>query len=808
MGLFATPARRKAVVSASSLALLAATSAAALAQNDNASQPPPADATPQPPAATPAPATPPADQEAQQTQPTPAPAAPQQASGGHVLPETRVVAPVERRRARIPPRTRVVTNPSPPPARVATNPPTQPAPTQAQVVTEQNQRFDAARQTILAPSGTAPYQMTQQAIESLPQGENTSLDRVLLQTPGVTQDSAASGNLHVRNEHANVQYRINGIMLPDGVGAFGQILDTGIVGNLSLITGALPAQYGLRTAGVVDIQTKASAFDNTGKVSVYGGSHDTITPRAEWGGTVGNTQYFVSGRYFGSDLGLENPTSSNNAIHDHTDQGKGFAYVSTVIDPTMRLTYIGAVADSHFQIPNNPGQTPQFTPFGVTNFNSANLNETQNEFNQFNVLALQYSNNGLDLQASYFNRLSTVHFMPDVIGDLVFNGVASDVYRSSLTNGIQTDASYRLTDAHTLRAGFTVSTENALVTNSSSAILLDPSTGLPIDGTTNPNNVGSFVDQSAKTGFLFGTYIADEWKMTNQLTLNYGLRFDQMMQYTNANQFSPRISLTYTPWDGTIFHAGYARYFTPPQLVLAAPTNLALVQNTTQQPEVNQADPVLPERSHYFDVGVTQKLMPGLEVGVDGYYKIAKDLLDDGQFGAAYVLTAFNYEKGNNYGVELTAKYTDGHFTAYNNFAYARQIATNVVSNQFLFGADELAYIATHYVYTDHSQWISGSAGASYRFDDGTRLSMDLLYGSGLRSGFANTTSVPWYSQVNLGISHEFKWFNDMKPTTLRFDVVNLFDTTYVIRDGSGIGVFAPQFGPRRGFFFGISQKL
>jgi hypothetical protein len=85
---------------------------------------------------------------------------------------------------------------------------------------------------------------------------------------------------------------------------------------------------------------------------------------------------------------------------------------------------------------------------------------------------------------------------------------------------------------------------------------------------------------------------------------------------------------------------------------------------------------------------------------------------------------------------------------------------------------------------------------------------MDLLYGSGLRSGFANTTSVPWYSQVNLGISHEFKWFNDMKPTTLRFDVIKLFDTTFVIGGGSVIGVFAPQFGPRRGFFFGISQNL
>ena len=157
--------------------------------------------------------------------------------------------------------------------------------------------FDTARQTILAPVGATSYEVNHQAIEALPQGNNAPLDKVLLQFPGVTQDSAASGELHVRNEHANIQYRINGIMLPDGVGAFGQILDTGIVGNLALLTGALPAQYGLRTAGVLDIQTKTDAFNNSGSVSVYGGSHGTITPSFEYGGTVGQTQYFVSGRF-------------------------------------------------------------------------------------------------------------------------------------------------------------------------------------------------------------------------------------------------------------------------------------------------------------------------------------------------------------------------------------------------------------------------------------------------------------------------------------------------------------------------------
>ena len=97
---------------------------------------------------------------------------------------------------------------------------------------------------------------------------------------------------------------------------------------------------------------------------------------------------------------------------------------------------------------------------------------------------------------------------------------------------------------------------------------------------------------------------------------------------------SPRASVTYKPMEGTVFHVAYARYFTPPNQVLAAPINLALVNNTTQQPDVNLNDPIRPERSHYVDVGVTQRLAPGLDVGVDAYYKRARNLLDDGQFGA------------------------------------------------------------------------------------------------------------------------------------------------------------------------------
>ncbi len=676
--------------------------------------------------------------------------------------------------------------------------------TEAQVIAGKNDKFDEARRDILAPVGAGTYQLNQQAIEALPQGANTALDKVLLQTPGVSQDSAASGELHVRNEHANVQYRINGIQLPDGVGAFGQILDTGIIGSLDLITGALPAQYGLRTAGVLDIQTKADAFDNSGSVSLYGGSHGTITPSFEYGGTVGQTQYFASGRYLQNNLGIENPTPANEAIHDRTSQEKGFLYLSTVLDPTSRLTFISGVSNSSFQIPNNPGQPSNFTAFGVSSFNSALLNERQNEFNQFNVLSYQKSAEGLDYQLSYFNRYSQLHFIPDTIGDLVFNGVASDVYRQSVINGIQEDTAYRIGYAHTLRFGFSVSAERSLVNNASVV--------LPLDAMGNPADAPfQIFDSSAKTGWLIGTYLQDEWKITSQLTLNAGLRFDQMVQYVDANQLSPRISLTWKPYDDTTFHAGYARNFTPPQQVIAAPTNIALVSNppNTQTPAVTTNDPVLPERSNVFDVGVVQRIhaIPGLEVGIDGYYKAARDLLDDGQFGQAYVMTGFNYDRGVNEGVELKATYTDGNLRLYGNLAWATQIGTNIVSNQFLFSPAELAYIANHFIFTDHAQQLTASAGASYLWD-GTRFSASLIYGSGLRSGFANTDRLPSYTQVNLGISHDFNIVAPNKPTTLRFDIVNLFDSIYEIRDGSGIGVFAPQFGPRRGFFVGITQKL
>lgn len=679
----------------------------------------------------------------------------------------------------------------------------------ANTVAAKNTKFDEARDGLSPRFGASSFDLNRAAIESMPQGTNTPIEKVLLQAPGVSQDSAAAGDLHVRNEHGNVQYRINGITLPDGISGFGHVFDTGLIGSLAVITGALPAQFGLRTAGVVEIQTKSGdALVPGGNIGIYGGSHDTATPSFDYAGRSGQTEYFLAGRGFISNLGIENPTSSREAIHDRTYQGNFFGYTSSLVDNFTRVATIFGNTTNRYQIPNNPGQSFACdttgthcvaSAFGVSSFDSANLDETQAEQNNFFVVAAQRSINGFDGQLATFTRYSTLRFMPDVVGDVLFNGQASNVYRESIASGVQGDAAYRFGDAHTLRAGFTVSGEHTRVSNIS--------TVLPVNGAGDPIDAPYNIDDGTqKLGWLAGLYVQDEWRITDQLTLNAGLRFDQMRQYVDANQLSPRVNLVYKPFAGTTFHAGYARYFTPPPQALSGPVSAAAFVPTFVPPDTTQQDPVLPERSHYFDAGIVQMVTPALQVGVDAYYKIAKDLLDDGTFGPGLVLDAFNYEKAVNYGVEFSATYSMGNFKAYGNLAWARQLAKNIVSNQYLFGADELAYITDHWVATDHAQIWTGSAGASYLYN-GTHYSADLICGSGLRSGDFNGDHVPGYVQVNLGVSREFMVPN-AGQFTARFAVVNVFDKVYLIRDGSGIGVFAPQYGPRRGFFVGLSRKI
>jgi hypothetical protein len=667
---------------------------------------------------------------------------------------------------------------------------------------KENEDLDESRDKNLLPKlGATAYDVDQAALQALPQGKNTPIDKVLLQVPGVSYDSAISNpDFHVRNEYANVQYRINGIQLPDGVSALGPVLETGFIGNLNLLDGTLPAQYGLRTAGVVDITTKTE-FDPGGNLDIYGGSWATISPSIEYGGSAGQTQYFLTGRYLQSNQGLENATPLENPIHDRTTQEKFFGYGSTLFGDSSRLTYLAGGFVGHFQIPDVEGQEP-LGDFGSPTLSSTSLDENETDRFFFGVVALQTHYDRIDTQFSVFTRYATVDFVPDLYGDLAFNDVASNVVRKSLLNGLEFDAADRLSDAHTLRAGLTFSVEKTQVQ--------DLSTVLPLNAEGNPLPTPvTLNDYTPKTGWTAGGYVQDEWRMSPEVTLNTGLRFDQMNQFVSANQWSPRIALLFRPVADTTLHAGVSRYFTPPMQAQATPNNLALFQNTTQQQAIALDDPVRPERSTYFDAGVDQKLLSNLSVGLDVYYKHSTDTLDDGQFGQAVVLNQFNYARGFSRGAEFKINYIQGGLRAYANVSGEVTQVKDVISNQYLIGDPvELAYLADNYTYASDAQTITASTGASYRWHS-LFASVDGIYGSGLRAGFANEQHSPGYTQWNGAVARYFyPWHGLEKPLTLRLSVVNLFDRSYLLRAATGVGEFAPQYGPRRGLFAELNQAF
>jgi outer membrane receptor protein involved in Fe transport len=664
-------------------------------------------------------------------------------------------------------------------------------------VNVQAQRLNVARNGLQPEVGASVYQFSQADIQALPQGDNTPINQVLLQAPGVANDSF--GQLHVRGDHADLQYRINGIIVPEPISGFGQSLDTHIVDQVNLITGALPAQYGYKTAGIVDITTKSGDLGNGGAIDVYGGSHQTLQSSADVYGSQGALSYFFTGTLGVNNLGIEAPTADGSPLHDHTRQGNGFGYLSYIVNPLTRVTVMAGTSANQFQLPNTPGLPTSFALAGQPSFNSANLNETQSELNNFGVVALQGTNGGaLDYQVALFTRYTRTQFNPDPIGDLMFNGVASNDFRSNQAEGVQADTTYRLNDSHTLRGGVWAEQEHA-VFNDSVAVFPANANGTQLSDV--PFTIG---DAGASTGYLYSAYLQDEWKLNRKLTLNYGLRYDGMDEYVHASQLSPRIGLVFTPTNATTLHTGYSRYFTPPDFELVSATTVTRFNGTTNQSQVTTDSPVQPERSDYFDLGVTQRITPALSIGLDAYYKIARNLLDEGQFGTALIFTPFNYEYGRVYGVEFTTNYKQDNVSAYLNFAFSKAQGKNVDSAQFNFSAAELSYIASNWVFLDHDQRVTVSLGGAYDLGK-TTFTADAIVGSGLRSGFANTDKLPWYGQLNLAVIQHFD-----EPIVGKFEarvvLINAINSVYELRDGSGIGVEAPQFGPQRAIYAGITK--
>ncbi|AAW60323.1 Putative outer membrane receptor for iron transport [Gluconobacter oxydans 621H] len=683
-----------------------------------------------------------------------------------------------------------------------------PAPEQISVTGHLNRE----RARIFPGLGAVDYTIDQHQITTTPGGQNAAFNQILLRVPGVVLDSY--GEVHVRGEHGGLTYRVNGVLLPEGLNGFGQELDTRIIQSVDLLTGTLPAQFGFRTAGVVDVTTKTGDSLKHNQVSLYGGSYNTFVPSVQLGGQRGKLDYFTTLSFTRNNIGIENPSDTFRAIHDVTEQEKAFSYLSWHLDEASRLTLLTSASYADFEIPNSfktfdtnsPDYTTLYDVAGVNPhdpaMNWASLNDSQTEQNYYAVLSYQRTTDRLNLQVSPYFRYGRIDYTPDRDRDLIYQGVSEHEVNDFTTGGMQADLSYEIARHHTLRAG--------LLGQYTSERLDTDTLAFPVDeaGNQSANTPVRLMDNTGNWSVEAGAYIQDEYRITRSLTFNYGIRYDRFASsFDNEGQLSPRANMVWKPTRSTTLHLGYSRYFAPPSPQYVYPSTLARFVGTTNAAANTIDSATKVEKSHYVDGGILQRITPDFQITLDAYAKWAHDLTDLGQFGRAVILAPFSYRRGRVYGAEFGSSWRHGPWSLFGNFSYVKTSARDINSAQYQFDPAVLAYIRNHAIQLDHQGEFTATAGASWTTKHDMAYA-DFVYGYGLRSGFANLEKEPQYDVFNIGYQHTFTKAPFGHDIKVRADVVNLFDKRYQLRDGSGVGIYQAQYGQRRGTFFAVVSEF
>ena len=643
----------------------------------------------------------------------------------------------------------------------------------------------------VSPSGANQYSVTAQDIDALPAGANTALSDVLAQMPGVAIDQ--NQQIHIRNtEGPQFQYQINGVLVPLDINTnppFLSMINPLFIKQVDLLDGILPARYSYATGGVVDIETKDGCEQPGGSVTIFGGQRGTFQPSVQYGGCAGRLSYYISTLYSQSNTAFSSATPGPDAIHDWTNQGQGFGFFFYALDAYTKLSVIASAAGSNNQLPNVPDLTPQFTLAGAGALPSSDINSYLNFRDYLTIVALKGTPyQDLSYQLAYAAHSISESFRPDNAGELIYQGVASTASHNDLDNTLQGNLTWKR-GAHTLGTGFYLGVYRVIADDNSLVFPVDPTTGAQSSDTPI-----SIVNNTHATNIVSGIYVNDLWQIDDRLRANLGLRFDDLTGFTSRKQIDPTANLSWLLTPDTTLHGGVARYMQVPSFQGISPTAQAAFAGTTAAGPPGIATP-LTEDDYEVDVGVVHRVGPGLTLSEDNYYEVTHDYLDTGQFGDVPIFAPFNYAHGYIWGSELALNYKGHSLSAYANLTVGRNWQKSVSTGQFNFPADELAFINSQYIVLDHQPLFGASTGATYDWKPYS-FSVDAVYSSGLRAGFADEQPLPPVIQVNLSAQRAFT-IPGIGEVIDRLILLNILDRVNLIRPAEGIGIFQSAYGPR-----------
>ena len=659
------------------------------------------------------------------------------------------------------------------------------------------------------------YSVSRKEIEALPKGNNTEVSDVLLTVPSVAYGSLKQ--THIRQDHANQQYRIDGIPIPDTVsGAFADIVPPRAWERVDIILGGMEAQYGNKSTVVLDITSKSGTKPGFGSAQLFGGSFQTVNPSFEYGGTVGEKfRYYGLNSFVTTSRGLEPPTAGYTNNHDQSEKNNTYLRGDYQHDNRNNFSWIFLNAVAKYQIPTIPNltantdvlallqaQSPGFTPGA-----SQNVNQYQKESNQYSQLVWRHDQNAANFSSLglYFRRGVADFHTPsfDALAYAVdVNGAqTANQKRTAYTGGGRFDHTWVLNSQHLVKSGFQIDYTNA--NNTAQVFAFDTSGGAPA------GPVLSLQSSNRNIQWREEFWLQDQWSPHDQWTFNLGVRGDIIQGFYSEGQVSPRVGATYKHNQSNVFHAYYGRLFTPPNVEQIAFANLH-TQNTTAAADDPTGFKPRAERSHYFEVGSYHAISQYATLQLTGYYKLDHYMNDAGQFGSTPMLNFFAFQNGWKRGIDgaLKVQFTDK-LTGRGNVAWGQCKGYGLQSGQYLLDNKVIGDInSPGGVFCDHSQFMTSSAVVTYRLLERTNVTGQMLYGSGLRTSVdddakTNSSHSASHTVYNASLTHVIPLPWDNQKMLLGFDIINLLDQQYFYNTGAGsIGLGIAHAGTPRSYFF------
>lgn len=654
------------------------------------------------------------------------------------------------------------------------------------------------------PIGPAqPTQLDRSTIENLPGGDHTKMEDFLSETvPGGVRGSQQ--RVYLNQNEFGIRYQVDGLLLPPQQSeALSEALSLRNVEHITVLSGALPAQFGERIFSLVDITTRSGAGQPQADVEIGYGSYRTFAPEGSLSGASrdGKFRYFMTANYWQTDRGLGTPEpksestqtqGSTDVYHDQAHSNNEFVKLDWLPNSRNQFSLLLSSSQSYYQIPVlpasfnptdsffNPNTTDSFGNSGY-NYVPSQTNDTQSESNE--LIQWVWSNQisqASRLKLGFYSTYNQVRFDNDPANDLAALKLISGSSPSSLfenrhanASGIQGDYEGDLGLHQHFGAGFKLSGEL--------------SSGLVQVSAQDPNNSGNVLsssDSEPSHDWMEGVYVQDEIKWTERLILNAGLRFDAAQYHFSADatshtQWEPRIGLSYQPMLGTRLHLFYARLFLPPPL-----ENLHQAFVDFQAGSTGSYD-IKPEKANYYEFGVDQGLIAQQTLHATFYYKKSTDLLDDAQLLNTSLSQPFNWAQGYAYGLKLSLEGSlTSHIQDFVNYAYGTARGKNISGGLFGINPDELP-LANTYQRLDHVQHHTLSSGLIYN-EEHAWASVMGLFGSGLPTGPANSIELPSHLSFNISAGCRFNKNTAWGGMKFSGDVTNIFNNVYPITIANG----------------------